>query len=725
MVSAINTTNTNEVLDQAVTYATEFGIPVFPCSPATKAPLNEHGFIDATIDASQIRAWWARQPNAMIGLSVGAAGYVVLDLDRGDDGEPDGFDWLAEYEKKHGPLPVTLSATTPSGGEHYYFTVPDGETIFSSNGGIAPHVDIKSTGGYVVCAPSVNRDGGRYEWQDETATAAPLPAALAEIMRAASSRSSSGASASSWRRLTDEDRAQLHPATAHALGLLEQLGGHSPILKVAPDREPWVEIIRPAKIGGNSASIGYIGPGIAKLFTGNWPRLAEGVYDADDLADIVSPADNATVPPFAEVDNQPQLDQAALHGLAGDIVNGLAPETEAHPAALLIGFLTMFGNAANKAPHVRIGGDQHAARINAAIVGRTARARKGTAASLIREVMVRADIGWSSRIVGGFGSGESLVDAVRDATDDDPGPGDNRLMVREPELARILNVAERDGSTLSMVVREAWDGTRLAVRSRKSTVTATGAHISVMADITSDELRRTLTNTQVANGFGNRFLFVLVHRAQKLPSGGNLDDATLTDLGDRVAAALEKARAVQQMRRTPAAEQAWIDVYNAIPDDDTGLFGSIVARAEAHILRLSVAYALLDGSKDIEVDHLRAACAVWDYCRASALVIFGELTGNPIADRLHAALEAAGDQGLDGKEQHALFSGHATAAKVNDARVLLEAKGLAVTEAEPTKGRPKIRTRIAKEANQANKAHRLLDLPSLHSLSSQPAGEKS
>lgn len=413
------------------------------------------------------------------------------------------------------------------------------------------------------------------------------------------------------------------------------------------------------------------------------------------------------------------LDPAAYYGLAGKIVRLLEPETEAHPVTLLSGFLTMFGNAINTRPHIPIGGDKHGARLNICNVGKTARARKGTGGSLIREVMSRAAPDWSERIVGGFGSGESLVDAVRDATEDDPGPGDNRLMVREPEWGRVLSVVEREGSTLSMVAREAWDGTRLAVRSRKGTVTASAAHISVLADVTLEELRRSLSSTQAANGFANRYLFFLVHRSRKLPTGGELTDDHFEFCANLTSKALVEARNVGRMRRTDDAERVWASIYNAIPDDDEGLFGAIVARAEAHVLRLSVTYALLDGSNEIDVAHLRAAAALWDYARASALTIFGESTGDPVADRLYQALAGAGDGGLDGEQQLALFSRHQSSRKVSEARELLESKGLAVSIKEQTGGRPKLRTFLAQKAQEAREI-RLMDLPALTSLPAQP-----
>lgn len=417
----------------------------------------------------------------------------------------------------------------------------------------------------------------------------------------------------------------------------------------------------------------------------------------------------------------PKLDASAFYGLPGEIVRALAPETEAHPAALLLGYLSMFGNAVGAGPHVRIGGDLHAARLNVVVVGTTSRARKGTAASLIRDVMTRADPGWEARFVGGFGSGEALIDAVRDPTEEDPGPGDHRLMVREPELARILHVVERDGSTLSQVVREAWDGSRLAVRSRKSTVTATGAHVSVLADITLEELRRALSTTQIVNGFGNRYLYALVHRARKLPSGGHLDDGILAFCADRTARSLDQARHIGSMERNAPAEVVWAEIYNAIPDDETGLFGAIVARAEAQLLRLSITYALSDGSPTIDTPHLHAAAAVWDYCRASALAIFGEATGSPVADRLYEALVDAGEKGLDGEEQLAVFARHVPKDKLAAARTLLGAKGLATTVKQPTDGRPKVHTFIAQEAQEAQEV-RLLDLPALSSLPAQGVG---
>ena len=87
-------------------------------------------------------------------------------------------------------------------------------------------------------------------------------------------------------------------------------------------------------------------------------------------------------------------------------------------------------------------------------------------------------------------------------------------------------------------------------------------------------------------------------------------------------------------------------VYPKLSEGKPGLLGAITARAEAQVLRLSKLYALLDCSNMVEVDHLSAALALWAYCERSAGWVFESGTGNKNADRILAALKAAGKKGL-------------------------------------------------------------------------------
>ena len=74
---------------------------------------------------------------------------------------------------------------------------------------------------------------------------------------------------------------------------------------------------------------------------------------------------------------------------------------------------------------------------------------------------------------------------------------------------------ERESSTLSATLREAWDTGNLRIMTRNSAVRATDAHIGIIGHITAEELQRCFTETSAANGFGNRFLWLCVKRARQ------------------------------------------------------------------------------------------------------------------------------------------------------------------------------------------------------------------
>jgi hypothetical protein len=337
-------------------------------------------------------------------------------------------------------------------------------------------------------------------------------------------------------------------------------------------------------------------------------------------------------------------------------------------------------------------------------------------------VFAHADPGWCDRILSGFGSGEALIDAVRDPCGDDAGADDKRALVREGEFVRILRVVRQEGSTLGPIIRDAWDGERLATRTvGKGPKVATGAHGSALLHVTREELERELLDVDIANGFVNRKLIVLARRSKRLPSGGNLDDQVIAELGQKVRRRLTDARKVGIMRRTVEADVLWSDWYMSLTDDVHGMFGAVTARAEAQVLRLSVAYALTDGSRKIDVPHLDAALAFWRYCEDSARYLFQSTTGDPTADRLFQQLVAVAPAELDGSQQHVLFAGHRTARQLEEARQLLGTLGLAetVTDSE-TGGRPRIVTFANGEQSEVAKNGGAY---SAHSLSSQRAVE--
>jgi hypothetical protein len=397
-------------------------------------------------------------------------------------------------------------------------------------------------------------------------------------------------------------------------------------------------------------------------------------------------------------DQWPELNPAAYHGLAGEVVHTIAPHTEGDRVAILMNFLVMFGSAVGSAPHASVGATRHSANLFVVQVGETARARKGTAHDEALRLMRLADPEWGARVMGGLSTGEGLIHAVRDATRkinkegteivDDPGVDDKRLLAVEPEFSSVLRVAARDGNTITEVIRRAWDGHDLRVMTRSLAIVATNPHISLLGHITRDELLRLIDATDQLNGFANRFLFLCVRRSQLLPHGGSLTDPEVLALGHRVTHVLHAAKRRGYLRRDADANHVWEAVYPVLTADRPGMLGAVTARAEAQVLRLSMLYALLDDAPAIQRDHLRAALALWQYGEHSAALIFGDATGDPIADRVVAALRANGTMTQTALSD--LFGRHVRAAALGRALEVLVAAGKVRSLHVETGGRPRI-----------------------------------
>jgi hypothetical protein len=241
------------------------------------------------------------------------------------------------------------------------------------------------------------------------------------------------------------------------------------------------------------------------------------------------------------------------------------------------------------------------------------------------------------------------------------------------EFSSILKVAGREGNTLSEVLRDAWDTGYLRNATKNHPLVATGAHVAVVGHITIDEIQRLLTSGDMANGFANRFLWLCAKRSQELPDGGDLSTVDFQPLVQRLREALAFSRQERVVVRDAQARAAWHAVYGLLSEDRTGLANTILARAEAHVLRLSLIYALLDCSAVIRLEHLNAALAVWEYAEDSAAYIFGRATGDTTADTILDALTKAGEGGCTKNALvQEVFQRHVVAAEVTRALQLLE-----------------------------------------------------
>jgi len=401
------------------------------------------------------------------------------------------------------------------------------------------------------------------------------------------------------------------------------------------------------------------------------------------------------------------LRQEAYHGITGDVIRAVQPHTEADPAAILTNFLVYAGNVIGRGPHALADGARHGINLFAVHVGETSKARKGSADAQARRLFQQVDSDWAEkRILRGLSSGEGLLWAVRDPIDKiepvkedgrptgeyfnvpaDPGVEDKRLLVVETEFASMLKVMKRETSTLSALARQAWDGDTLQTMTKNNPAIATDTHISIIGHITKDELLRSLTDSETANGFANRFLWSCAERSQLLPEGGGAPD--LTDVMPRLRDAISQARSVRQIARDAETKEMWKGIYEELSQGRPGLFGAVSARAEAQVLRLSVLYAALDGDIAIRRHHLEAALAVWEYVEASIGYIFGDAIGDPIADSIVGFLSNFNE--LTRTQISDLFGRNVGSPRISQALNLLGSSGRATMETQVPdggKGRP-------------------------------------
>lgn len=129
------------------------------CRSPGKHPLTPHGATEASSDEMTIRGWWSKWPTANIGLAMGDAGCIALDVDTRNLGH---LSWDALIHA-NGALPET--PTQRSGNGWHYLVRIDAEAVKRCRGKLAPGIDVKANG-YIVAEPSIHHSGRRYAWDD-------------------------------------------------------------------------------------------------------------------------------------------------------------------------------------------------------------------------------------------------------------------------------------------------------------------------------------------------------------------------------------------------------------------------------------------------------------------------------------------------------------------------------------------------------------------------------
>jgi hypothetical protein len=383
----------------------------------------------------------------------------------------------------------------------------------------------------------------------------------------------------------------------------------------------------------------------------------------------------------------PQLGEDAYHGKIGEFLRAVSPHTEATDAAVVAHLLPAIGTLIGSGPTFYAGNPQPP-RINFVVVGETNSGRKGTAASPVEELMILVDEDfWKMQRVGGMSSGEGLIVKVADQKDEDGNviPVEKRLFVLEEEFCRVLANMSRQGNILSPIIRQAFDNGNLCTLTVNPRY-AFGAHVSIVAHITPEELENRFDGIEAANGFGNRFLWFYVASDKVISHPHPIPAKVFQDFAKRlrIASGLKP----RQVSMDGAAQDLWEVQYMKLRQDRPGTAGAITARGPAIVLRLALIYAIVDKphAPVIGVEHLRAALAVWQYNCESVDLLFDSKTGNKLGDRLYHLIRTHGPMAT--KEFHKHLSNEQKRSLTTTLE-RLKAEKLIHSETIQTKGRPR------------------------------------
>lgn len=327
----------------------------------------------------------------------------------------------------------------------------------------------------------------------------------------------------------------------------------------------------------------------------------------------------------------PELHEKAFPGWIGEFTGHASEHSEADPVAILLSLLLRLA-AEIYGVFYNLGDSKHRARTNAVIVGESSKARKGTSWKPVGRLF--KGLKNSARVTPGpLSSGQGLIYAVRDEMLEfdkktgeykvkDPGITDKRLFVLDEEFEVALNSVKNRGNTLSATIRGLYDDGNSEPLTKTSRIKTTAAHVVILAHITRVELTTALNKVQMANGFGNRFLWILVRRQKPIAMPKPMLTSAVKRFRKILAKRIESAAGLGALKMTKEAEALWEDLYPELTMDFSGAAGALINRSETHAIRLAEIYALALGHKMIQPADLEAAVAVVKYSRESAAIIF-------------------------------------------------------------------------------------------------------
>ena len=409
--------------------------------------------------------------------------------------------------------------------------------------------------------------------------------------------------------------------------------------------------------------------------------LAEAGYAiADDLSsfDVINP-------PEVQLDEMPpSMDAAAFDSTLGKFILETDEFTEANKHARLLDMTVKAGNYFGRTAYVKIGDKRHYMNLFGVIVGRTGLGRKGETGSSSHAVFEYLPGDWQNgHVIPSISSGEGLIHRLKDAVPMKPKKRrgmyptppeedeitfeiiDKRCLLESEELDNLLVAASRDGSTVSSIVRQGFDGMPLGQLKANTDVRATKYHFSIIGHVTPQELEAKLLTKEVFNGFANRFIWCPTRREKTINlfrvSVEERDRISeIKELHARACAAELEASAdwlasLQDgdfdLAETEGIEikfnQGASDLMASFNDDfnvylEKTPFADLVVRGLVIVARMALLQAVLHRSETITARHIESAIAAWRFYQAGSEIIFAKMVRTDPLDALVEWIKAKG-----------------------------------------------------------------------------------
>ncbi len=587
-----------------------------------KHPATRNGFKDGQTDLGMIRTFLSNPGTPNYGLTV-PPGVLAIDV----DGEEGKAKW-AELQEQYGALPVTFTTITRN-GHHYFFRWPE-RLGAMPKGKLFGYVIRRHDDGYVIGPGSVHPSGHVY---DTLRQPTGMPYDIAELPER-------------WAEAALETR---RPDFVIAGRPLPAVGGRHDWLRdqarylrgvLGDDRAA----LRAAMLAKNAQlpqpkTEAEVDRAIGEVYE-KFPAdpVEEVAARVETRLDAAEELDLLGAPTSGAFPAAP--DPEVFDGLLGELVDDLAPGTDASLVGLLGSCIALSGALI---PGWAYFHREQTTSPFIALVGESSIGRKGTAMTRVMDAFGHAlETATVHRVtLDGINSGEGLVASLHYRREHYPQEPTIGLLFEE-EYATLMASRSRDGSTLDPRMRSAFDGGPLSNRKAGETKTVMPPYwLPALIGITPAELRTRLEPGALQSGSANRWLYLPVTR-RDIEATNALPEFSREHVEAILAA--HKAAMKRPLRlEVDDAIQAKLREYSDfLPTVAFGIARDLTRRLSIIAFRVALVHAVVERAARVTVEHMRRAIALTEYARRGIAWVFGDTIGNPDADLLFRHLQASG-----------------------------------------------------------------------------------